>query len=511
MIRARIRPRKETLRAVEEELRKVLAPEDVSSRVSDLYSYTGTTLSPKALPHFVVRPKTVEQVQGLVRVASRFRFPLTPIASGSQESSTHPFFGGIVVDVSGMNRILEINLDSAYALIEPGVSIGVLAREVSKVGHRCTVGSFPPGLSVIGNYTLTNVNTHRSSGIRDEILGLEVVLADGTVVRTGSRAFAETYPETGWFSSHNAHPDLRALFLDAYGTLGIITKAAVRIYAANDVQCMPLAAFPDYGSAVKYMERLCRANLVQHVCAWHWVLYTMIDHLQTYKHGAPMEIVVNDPWQPPDDRPYIIVVPVMSGVREDMEGHEKALLRIMQEMGGRWYNDECARRFPGAMEYFTEHFIHHRPSTTFMGGYGEAKPMFPIVIIDPSKAADFEHWALRYLRDSPLKFGLSYYSHAMDQSRALFLRLTPFVPSGQDERECREVYEKVMEEAFARYGAVPMRMATLRTIGSPEGALTNRMGGYGSLLRRIKKALDPHNIMNSGFSVGFYGEEESVR
>ena len=107
-----------------------------------------------------------------------------------------------------------------------------------------------PGLSVVGNYTLTNVNTHRSSGIRDEILSLEVVLADGGVVRTGTRAFAETYPGTGWFAPSNAHPDLRALFLDAYGTLGIITKAAVRIYPKNEAQAMPLAAFSDYATAI---------------------------------------------------------------------------------------------------------------------------------------------------------------------------------------------------------------------------------------------------------------------
>lgn len=507
MITRRIRPRKETVARVEQELRQVLREEDVTSRPADLYAYSGTTLGPKALPHLVVRPKNLEQVQGVVRVAARNRFPLTPIASGSQESSTHPFFGGIVVDVSGMDRILEINEESAYALIEPGVTIGVLARDLAGHGYRCTVGSFPPGLSVVGNYTLTNVNSHRSSGIRDEILGLEVVLADGTVVRTGTRAFGDTYEGTGWFSASNAHPDLRALFLDAYGTLGIITKAAVRIYARNEAQAMPLAAFPDYATAIEYMKRLCRANLVQHVCAWHWVLYTTIDHLQTYKHGAPMEIVVHDPWAPPDDRPYNIVVPIMSGYREDMEGHEKACLRLIEELGGVHYNDECAERFPGAMEYFTEHFIHHLPSTTFMGGYGEAKPLFPIVIIDPTKAADFEHWALRHLRDSPLKFGLSYYSHAMDQSRSLFLRLTPFIPTEEDLEAGQEVYHQVMEEAFKRYGAVPMRIASQKAYGVPDEALANRMGGYGTLLRNIKKALDPQNLMNPGFSMGFYGKE----
>ena len=507
MITKRIRLTKAKAARVEQELRSALGDDGVSTSPADLWSYAGTVLAPKALPHFVCRPRSVEQVQGLLRVARCHRIPVTPVASGTQECSTHPFFGGIVLDAMAMDRILEINESSAYALIEPGVTIGRFAREIGRKGMRCTVGSFPPGCSVVGNYTLTNVNTHRSSGLRDEILALEVVLADGTVVRTGSRAFAETYPDTGWYASHNAHPDLRALFLDAYGTLGIITKAAIRIFPVNAAHALPLAAFDDFAASIEYMKRLARAYLVQHVCVWHWVLYTTIDHLQTYKHGGPMEVLIHDPWSPPDDRPYNMVVPVMSGEPEDMAGHEAACARLAGELGGRIYNDECRERFPGAWTFFNEHFVRHIPTTTFMGGYGEAKPMFPIVVIDPAKAADFEHWALRRLRPSPLRFGLSYYSHSMDQSRSLFLRLTPFIPHGSDEEEARQVYDEVMEAAMSRYGAVPLRIATQENYGSPEGAVANKMGGFGTMLRRIKKALDPEGIVNPGFSAGFFGEE----
>ena len=471
-------------------------------------SYAGTAIAPKVPPDCVVLPGSVEDVQMIVRFAAKHLIPITPICSGSQEASTNPLFGGIVIDSMGMNRILEINEEAAYALIEPGVTIGQLAKEARKYGFRITVGSFPPGISVVGNYLLTNANTHRATS-RDDIIAVEVVLADGTIVRTGSRAFGETYG-TGWHSIYNSYPDLKYLFMDAYGTLGVVTKAAVRLYNLNESRPLIVAAFDEYSKSLEFMKRLTRSNLVQHVCTWHWVLYTTIDHLQTYKHGGTSDVFIYDPWEQPDDRPYNLVVPTMSGCREDMEGHLNAVSRIITEMGGKDYTEELREKFPGAHEFFLQHYCEHLPTTTFMGGYGEAKPMFPIVIVDPAKVAELENWALRFLRNSELRFGLSYYSHSLDQNRSVFIRFTPFIPfeaSDEEVRAAKKTYREVMETAFSRYGAVPCRNTRREDYTDTGESTLNKMGGYGHLLRLIKKALDPNNILNPGFAVTFFGQE----
>ncbi|MEW5947435.1 MAG: FAD-binding oxidoreductase [bacterium] len=469
-------------------------------------SYTGVAHAPKTAPDFVVLPDSVEDVQKVLRFANRHLIPVTPVCSGSQEPSTNPMFGGIVIDCMSMNKILEVNADAAYVLVEPGVTIGQLAKETRRHGFRVTVGSFPPGLSALGNYIVTNVNTHRAT-YRDDVVALEVVLPDGTVARTGSKAFGDSC-DIGWHSVCNAYPDLKYLFLDAGGTLGVVTKAAVRMYALNESRPLVAAAFDAYPQSLEMMKRLTRANLVQHVCVWHWVLYTIIDHLQLYGHGGSSDVMIHDPWNTPDDRPYNLVVPTMSGYREDMEGHLKSIRRLIAELGGADYAEELKTRFPGAHAFFTEHYCEHVPTTTFMGGYGEAKPLFPIVIVDPAKVADLEHWALRRLRSSILKLGLAYYSHSTDQNRAVFIRFTPFMPfdsSPEEMEEAKKVYSEIMDTALRKYGAVPCRNTMRNDFFDKSEATLNLMGGYAKLLRSIKKALDPNNVLNPGFTAAYYG------
>ena len=473
-------------------------------------SYTGSTLTKKVMPDIIVAPQSVEDVQKTLKFANNNLIPVTTVSSGSQEGSTTPFWGGIVIDMMNMNKLIEIDTDRGYALIEPGVTLGELVKATAEVGYHVTVGSFPPGLSVIGNYTLTNVNTHRTSMI-DDVVSMEVVLPDGTVVRTGSMAFSEYSDTVKWNSMYNSYPDLKNLFMNAYGTLGVITKAAIRIYRLGEVQPLHLYGFDDFKKANEFMKDLARGYLVKHVNTWHWVVYTLIDHLATYGHGGDFDLFLHDPWQPPDDRPYSIVVPTMGGYKEDMEGHYKVMNRLVKEHGGKEITKYVEETFPGLYKFYVDHYALHKADNVFMGGYGEGKPLFPIVVADPEKVSDLEKWVLKRLRDSVLRFGLTYYSHSMDQHRGVFIRFTPFVPYDspeEDVKEAMENYNEVMEEALTKYGSVPLRNANFSSFEDPSVSPANKMGGFGHLFRLVKNAIDPHNIMNPGFGLILYGKED---
>jgi FAD/FMN-containing dehydrogenase len=182
-----------------EELVEALGEDKVSTNKAVLFSYSGTALPiPKTMPDIVVRPKTVEDVQVILRIADKLVVPVTPICSGTLEPSIIPKAGGVVIDMYGMDQVLEINTDAAYAVIEPGVGIGKFVRAIKPYGFRATLGSYPPGNSVVGNYHLKGHGSHRASGIDSEVLGLEVILPDGTIVRTGSKAFEDKFPGQGW-------------------------------------------------------------------------------------------------------------------------------------------------------------------------------------------------------------------------------------------------------------------------------------------------------------------------
>jgi FAD/FMN-containing dehydrogenase len=505
MIKAKYRASPAEKKKVLAALRRAVGPERATDNPAVLYSYSGTSmLFPKVMPDFLVRPGDVEEVRRILAVARKHRVPVTPVASGTQEPGTYAWFGGMVLDTMAMNRVREINADGAYATIEPGVTMGRLSAELARHNLRCTMGSFPPGISALGNYLMTAVNSHRSAGPLDDLLGIEAVLADGAVVRTGSRAFGHTYPGTGWHSPTNGFPNPKNLFIDAAGTLGVVTAGAVRAYSLGEARTMQAAAFPNYASALAFMIRIARGNLVQHVCAWHWCLYTIIDHLGRYGRGAPADILIYDPWQPPDERPYILVVPTIAGFAEHVAAAEQTFARVAREMGGSLYTDECREKWPGAWKFFCDHYRDHVPSNQFMGGFGEGFPVMPIVIGDPKKMPALEQWGLRFLRRSPLRLGLSYYSHVIDHGRSIFLRMTPFISGESSEKEKQQAAatrQHYMEQAFKRYGAVPIRF----DMGYPPGELLARTGGLKDALRAVKYGLDPENIVNPGMSVAMYG------
>ncbi len=505
MITSRYKPDQATRAKVHKALIKVVGHDRVSGNPAVLYSYSGTSMGfPKAMPHFVVRPADTEEVRRVLKVARRHQVPLTPVASGTQEPGTYPWYGGIVIDTMAMDRILEINEEGAYAVIEPGVTMGALSAALARHNLRCTMGSFPPGISALGNYLMTAVNSHRSAGPLDDLLGVQAVLPDGSVMHTGSRAWSHTYPDTGWHSPTNGFPNPKQLFVDSAGTIGVVTAGAVRAYSLGESRTMQAAAFNDYASACNFMIKAARGNLVQHICAWHWCLYTTIDHLGVYGQGAPADILVHDPWKPPDERPYIVVVPTIAGFAEHVEAAEKTFARLVRESGGRMWTEECQKEWPGAWKFFADHYRDHVPTNQFMGGYGEGFPMMPIVIADPRKMPALEEWGLRYLRNSVLKLGLSYYSHVIDQGRSVFLRMTPFISGESDNEDMEEAArtrKHYMEQAYERYGAVPIRFDT----GYKPGELLSRTGPLKNMLRKIKYSLDPENILNPGMSVAMYG------
>jgi len=483
------------------ELIEALGEEKVTTNKAIRFTYSGTALPlPKTMPDIVVRPKTVEDVQAVLKIADKLVVPVTPIASGTLEPSVIPKAGGIVLDTYGMDQLLEINTDAAYAVVEPGVSIGQLVRAIRPHGFRATLGSYPPGNSVLGNYHLKGHGSHRASGIDSEVLGLEVVLPDGTIVRTGSKAFEDTYPGQGWHAQWGPLPDLRGIFMNACGTLGIITKMAARIYPLNDVQALPVMGFDSYGDAVEFMKTVSRANLVEHCVTWHWGLYTIMNILasggEMADSGDYLKVFMTEPWEHPGDRPYCLVLNIMTGYQEDIDTHSMLLEKIAKGLGGRRMNEELQEKYPGTWDYYKTHGIDHEPCTHFMKGFGLGYGFMHILYAEPRNVIELEKFGLQFIWNRGLQYGTTYYSHCLDQGRSIFLRLTPFVdPVDEAEHEkAVEIYRDYIEEGMKRYGATTIRYDGIHNY-------VDKAGGFGDLMRRIKKGVDPNNILNPGLKM----------
>jgi glycolate oxidase len=213
-----------------EELENIVGKEFASNREEDLYIYSqdpGASLPRKV--DFVVMPQTVEEIQSIVKLANQEKIPITPMGGGLTLSGLIiPVKGGIVMDMKRMNKVIEINEYSKYALIEAGVTTGQLLSYLNEKYPKLQppVPDAPPSATVAGNVLIhgSGYLSQKYGDHADMINGLEVVLPTGDVCKIGSCAVSDY-----WFA-RGPIPDLVGLFTSSFGTMGIVTKLSVQIF-----------------------------------------------------------------------------------------------------------------------------------------------------------------------------------------------------------------------------------------------------------------------------------------
>ncbi|HWY92641.1 MAG TPA: FAD-linked oxidase C-terminal domain-containing protein [Chthoniobacterales bacterium] len=231
------------------ELSTLLGVEIVSKDRSRLEANSRDKWFASHLPDVVVEPKSAEQISKLLRFANERKIPVTARGAGyGYVGGCVPEHGGIALALIGMNRIKEIAVADGVAVVEPGVITGDLQREARN--HRLFYPPDPASLknSSIGGNIATNAGGPRclKYGVtRQYVLGLEVVLADGTIVRVGGRTHKN---KTGF--------DLVGLFVGSEGMLGIVTEAILRLLPLPPARASISASFPTVEDAAAAVQMI---------------------------------------------------------------------------------------------------------------------------------------------------------------------------------------------------------------------------------------------------------------
>lgn len=204
------------------------------------------------LPDAVVFAESCEDVVRVMQYAHSHRIPVTPFAVGSSlEGHTIPVQGGISLDMMRMNKVLEIRPDDFLVRVEPGVTKDQLNAALRRQGLFFTVD--PGADASVGGMAATNASgttTVKYGVMRDQVRALQIVLADGSVMHTGTLAAK---------SSSGYH--LTGLFVGSEGTLGIFTELWLRVYGLPEKVLAARAAFPDVESCVRASTAIMGAGV----------------------------------------------------------------------------------------------------------------------------------------------------------------------------------------------------------------------------------------------------------
>ncbi len=244
---------------ISEEIEKILNgcldSDGIRTRAEDLLTYGYDASRQSHLPDAVVFPKTVGQVSQILLVCNAHGLPVVPRGAGTGlTGGALPVNGGIVMVMKNFNKILSIEKENLLAVVEPGVINSHLQKTVEEIGLFYPPDPASMAISTIGGNIAENAGGMRAVkyGItKDFVMGLEVVLASGDIIHTGSKCIKDV---VGY--------DITRLFVGSEGTLGVVTKAILKLVSKPESCQTLLAAFPDIESAARSVPDILISGIV---------------------------------------------------------------------------------------------------------------------------------------------------------------------------------------------------------------------------------------------------------
>jgi len=448
-----------------ERLGEIVGRQNLFTSIEDrlAYAYDATPVIEQA-PAAAVRPRTVEQVQAVLRLANAAGFPVVPRGSGTGLSGgSVPLAGSVVMLFPSWNRILEIDAQNLTAWVEPGVVTAALHAAVESRDL-----FYPPDPGSMKICTIGGNVAENSGGLRglkygvtkDYVLGLEVVLPTGELLQTGGKCVKDV-----------AGFSLKDLFIGSEGTLGVFTRILLQLLPKPAASRTMLALYDDFAAAAATVSAIIAAKIIP--CTLEFLDAVTIRCVEDYAHvGLPTDIAA------------LLLI--------EVDGHPAA---VADE--GEQVVKLCRQHGARTVQTAQSGAEAEKLKTARRAAFAALARMKPTAILeDATVPRSAVEPMLRNIQAIAARHGLSFgvFGHAGDGN------LHPTCLT--DERDHAEMHrvELAFEEIFAAAIALGGTITGEHGVGLTKKRFLERQVGPAGMqvMHQLKRALDPNGVLNPG-------------
>jgi alkyldihydroxyacetonephosphate synthase len=458
---------------IKNKLSEIVGENNVSTEEIDLLAYTkDSTLITfnweiegkiAGLPDLITWPETVEQISEILKLANQEKIPVIPYGEGSGVvGGAIPIYGGIIIDMKKFNKIITINDKNLTVTAEAGINGMNLERYLNANGY--TSGHIPQSLytSSLGGWI-----AHRAAGqfstkygkIEDIVLGMEVVLPQGEVINFKTIARASTGPQ------------LDKLFIGGEGTLGVVTKATLKIWPNPEKRALISYAFPSIENSFDAVREILREQIYPAVVR-------IYDKFETARHFPDIN----------NAKDNVMTIFICEG-NSKLVDLEESITR-----------DKCERN--SGVEC-GEHPVEHWLETRFRVTETSSMPPYKIVFDTLEvaclwdNAADLYHHVLESMNQfKGVLMITAHVSHFYPNGVGIYFSFGGVPSRGNSDFK---FYQKCWDTTIKAVLDAGGSIAHHHGIGINRSRwMDNEWGSAMNTLRQIKKILDPNNILNPG-------------
>lgn len=447
-----------------EELRSIVGKEWFLDTPEDLATYSYDGFLPEFMPDGVIVPGSTQEISGIMKVVNREKIPVIPRGAGTNIcGGSVAKEGGIILAFHRMNQILEIDAENMCAVVQPGVVNAVLQKKAA--GYHLLYPPDPASMfvSTMGGNVALNAGGPRGVkyGVtRDYLLGLEVVLPSGEIIRTGGKALKSV---TGY--------DLTRLLCGSEGTLGIITEITVKLVPLPPAKTTLQAVFSDLNDAARTVSAIIGSGIVP--TTLELIDRVVLDVIRNY----------GDARFPKDAEALLLI---------EVDGEETSV-----EKQGEIIEQFCKKR--GAIEVERANTPEEaeklwQARRTAFGAVASVRPNCIVedATVPVKKLPEMIRKIVSLAEKYRLRIGVL--AHAGDGN------LHPLIMTDLRDRDEGERIDKAMDELFEATIAMGGTLSGEHGIGIAKKRWLSMEFNQAAIeiMRGIKKVFDPNNILNPG-------------